>query len=144
MQLLPTAETILDSQGSTVDFEQLYDAYDFPESEPGSAAAFSCDEGGFLFGVSTCWAVNAKGTASHRTACPESVLGSNYSASCKFVSQIHIRAAPAKNIFVEVWLIASASILFVLLALVLISKRLRGTNKSSKPEEPRYQRLAPR
>ena len=69
-------------QGHTVDMAALLGMYNFSLSGDGTIATFACDEGGYLFAVTTCWNKGKDGRPTTRRRCPRIIAESAYSNSC--------------------------------------------------------------
>ena len=126
---LPAPAALVARQGHTVDMGALLRMYNFsfPLSSKkeqrggdGAIAAFACDEGGYLFGVTTCWNKGKDGRPTTRRRCPLIMSESAYSNSCVNRSSILIRAGQPESIWFApggalffVCLIAVASLLLV-------------------------------
>ena len=148
---LPAPRTIIEKQGSSITMSSLLRLYNFSSDSDiadrgeGVIAAFACDEGGYLFGVTTCWTRAKNGSPLSRRLCPSNIAKSAYSNSCANSTSILIRAgqpestwlAPGGTLFL-VSLIAVAAVLivtgFVILARIVLrrmksSRRLNLYNK---------------
>ena len=109
---LPAPKDLVAGQGATTDLAALYRMYAFSyNATPGSTtgrlrsggdgavAAFACDEGGYLFGVTTCWSKGKDGRPTTRRSCPQIILESPYSNSCVNSTSILIRSGQPESIW---------------------------------------------
>lgn len=143
---LPAPRAIIDKQGSSIHLASLLKMYNFSRDDDGIAdrgegviAAFACDEGGYLFGVTTCWTRAKNGSPLRRRLCPSNIAKSAYSNSCVNRSSVLIRAGQPESIWLApggtlflVCLISVASVLIVAGVVTLariILRRMRSSRR---------------
>ena len=121
MALQPTPEMLRKKVNFKLAELQHLFAFDKAGANVSQQTGLACDEGGRLFGVTTCWGTGSNGTVGQRMHCPDSITHSKYSNGCLEYDDIVVLQSRANGDGrdLQSWVIPSV-VAVVISALVLL------------------------